>query len=904
MPVVVINSPTYGQVFTVPTQQSTTSVTANITVYASSGIQSVPVSIVQNGQTLTTVNANGPYGQNTGNFTWTFKNLSVGTYTLTAQAYSQCKTPSNLMSTKFTITSTQVVTPPSTKYKAPGVSLINVAPNYQGKYYVANSPITFSATVNNPNGVGQLAVSASVNGQTIQPNNSSNPYTFTWTPSATGTYTLYVNATVTIGASTVSGSNSVVISVPAVLPSVTMGPTIPSRLVMASTTPASFTFTTTSGVNAYLSISNGTATTYTSTYTSQSPIANSKLTPNVWNTLTLTFKDPWGYTIQTAVATVLGVQASNPANTPYVFLIDKAGHVVNTNDWITIPAGSNLDLYGYIEAGSQPITSYNLTQQYFTSKMLTTSITGPGTVLSGSYSTPQNIVPVKLLAYLFDPQVAPNNAYVTFQINVNNTSIAFLRYDVTPVTAAPVVTLNSNGTYEGVPAQVTVTVNSLQPITGIKLGVPAKVNSPFTGYSTTTAYSNAQNGTNSMAFTYSLIEPVSTVQTYGANAYGFVYGSQNYNVAFYGPSGIYTIGATVTGIASMTTYATTNYAVQADTSAPTVKVTYAGSSVSISGISMPVYYGPMTVKATVNDDHAIYWAMMTSPATAFLVYPNNTNIANYGQEATTITAKVSFTQPGTYNAYIVASDKHFDPTTFTLNQTVLGTGNTVRTPNYPILYSNAAPQATPIGGQYTQSVNKEQISFAVSAKDTIGGYNLLSPTAIVKLIPIKNPNATTTTIVATFGSTMPQQPSNYSATISTYGLVNQTQYNVVIGVKDLIYDALQAAGAPQSILNQHITWINWGVITVDLVYPNVALSAGPSYSPLPATPTTVSTTVFRVDINNDPFFPWGQFAENNYYQLLNYINVQVGNTTNGFNPGELETPRPISNREVKQHWAL
>ncbi|MGC9212237.1 MAG: Ig-like domain-containing protein, partial [Athalassotoga sp.] len=401
-PLVTIVSPAPSQTITVPTSTSSTNVTVTATVLAHSPIQSVQISLVQNGQNYGTFNMSGAFGQNTGSFSYTFTNLPVGSYYLTVTAQSQAKTPGSA-SQKFSIVSAQPVTPPSTKYAAPVVSLINVAPNYQGKYYVAQAPITFSATVTNPNKVGQLAVWASVNGQTIQPNSNSNPYTFTWTPSATGTYTLSVNATVTIGASTVSGSNSVVVKVPFINPSANVTG-IPSRLVMASTTPASFTFTTTSGVNAYLSINGGVP----ATYTSQSPIANSKLLPNQWNTLTLTFKDPWGYTIQTAVATVLGVQTSNTSQTPYIFLIDKSGHVVsNTNDWINITAGASIDLYGYILAGSQQITSFNLTQQYFTSKMLTTSIAGPGTVLSGSYTTPQNIVPIKLLAYLFNPQVAP-----------------------------------------------------------------------------------------------------------------------------------------------------------------------------------------------------------------------------------------------------------------------------------------------------------------------------------------------------------------------------------------------------------------------------------------------------------------------------------------------------------------
>ncbi|MGC9217860.1 MAG: Ig-like domain-containing protein, partial [Athalassotoga sp.] len=326
-PVIKVISPAANQTITVPTSTSSTNVTVTASVVAHSPLQSVVVSLSKGSQVLVNnTPANGNLGQNTGVFNYTFTSLTPGTYSVQFQAYSSAKNPGT-GGVSFTVTSSQPVTPPSTKYSAPVVSLINVAPNYQGKYYVANSPVTFSATVTNPNNVGQLAVLASVNDQTIQPNNSSNPYTFTWTPSATGTYTLYVKATVTIGASTVSGSNSVVIKVPYVNPSANVTGS-PSRLVMASTTPASFTFTTTSGVNAYLSINGGAA----ATYTSQSPIANSKLLPNQWNTLTLTFKDPWGNPLPqyTTVATVLGVQSSNPANTPYVFLIDKAGHVVNT----------------------------------------------------------------------------------------------------------------------------------------------------------------------------------------------------------------------------------------------------------------------------------------------------------------------------------------------------------------------------------------------------------------------------------------------------------------------------------------------------------------------------------------------------------------------------------------------
>ncbi len=858
-PTVVITSPTNGMNFEI-LPGGTKNVTVEASVTAHSPIQSV-VFTLTSASLSQTVSAHGPIGQTSGTFTYTFENLTTGKYSLSVEAYSSARFPGRA-SSKFDITATKV-------YQNPVVGDITLTPNYQG-HYVTNSPITFSATVTNPNNTGSLNVTATVNGNPASLVSSNNGvYTFTYTPTTAGTYTFAINAVLTIDSKTYTGSNSKVEQVyekPAV--SNLQSP----KDYSVATTPASFTFTTTSGVTAYLSVNGSTHAPYTSGTTIN-------LVPNQWNTLILTFQDPWGnYLSTTTTVHVLGVKSSNSADTPYVFLIDKDGHVVNTNDWIHVAAGSKIDLYGYILKGKNNISNYNIQETYYKTQNLTTTLYGPGSVASKTNLSASS-VPLRLVAYLLNPQAT--DTFIKFDILVNNSAAAFLRYDVAPVgTNSVKVTVDSNGTYEGAPATVNVDVNSVQPITSVVLGQPFKVGTPFDGYATTTAYSNSQNETNTMTFSVKYIVPVKDVVD--INSYGTAYGTFPYSVAFYGPSGEYQIGATVTAIANQSTYATTTYKVQADTAAPTIKITPAGSYTTINNV--PVYYGPMTVTSTITDDHAIYWAGLSfngAAPTIFATYLNNSNIANYGVTATSLTATVPFTQGvGTYTVYAVASDKHFDPTQF-------WTGNTAQSvPSISVLYDNGSElTAKSAGGQYNVDVNSETYAFVVSASD--GNGVGLSGTAIVNLIPVGGAGNATVTINAQL-SASGSTPTYYNATINTYEkLTNKTQYKVVLGIKDKIYDALYATNpstALKAVLAQHIKWVDWGYITVDHVYPNVGLYEGNinpfdgSYHPtLDSTSVaSVSGNTFTVGISNDPYFPWAVFAENNYNQLLNYVNVQIG----------------------------
>ncbi|MGC9173391.1 Ig-like domain-containing protein, partial [Athalassotoga sp.] len=244
-PLVTIVSPAPSQTITVPTSTSSTNVTVTATVLAHSPIQSVQISLVQNGQNYGTFNMSGAFGQNTGSFSYTFTNLPVGSYYLTVTAQSQAKTPGSA-SQKFSIVSAQPVTPPSTKYAAPVVSLVNTIPNYSASatkgYYVFNLPVKFWATVTNTNNVGQLNIWANVTGPqnysipTVTSTNTTYNFVGNFTPTSTGTYTITVYANVTVGASTTkTTSQSVVIKCLYPLPTVTKIATPKDRLIMAST---------------------------------------------------------------------------------------------------------------------------------------------------------------------------------------------------------------------------------------------------------------------------------------------------------------------------------------------------------------------------------------------------------------------------------------------------------------------------------------------------------------------------------------------------------------------------------------------------------------------------------------------------------------------------------------------
>ena len=829
-----------------------TSITVKASVTAHSPIQSVTFTLSSAQYPQLVVDAQGKYGETSGVFTYTFTNLKPGTYTLTVKAYSSARFPGRA-TTMFNIT---------TAVQNPIVGDITVGPNYHG-HYVTKTPITFSAKVTNPNSNGTLNVTGTVGGEAANLVSANNGiYTFTYTPNQAGTYKFMITASLTVGTKTYVGSNSVNITVDE-KPEATITQS-PADYSVA-TSPVSFTFTTTSGVEAYLSVNGSTHSSYTS-----GTSINSYLTPDQWNTVALTFKDKWGNPLPETVTThVLGTKASNPNDTPYVFLIDKSGHVVNTNDWIHVNAGDKIDLYGYILKGKDPINKYDIVESYYTNENLTTAL------YSGQVASETNLntdkVPLRLIAYLFNEQAS--DTFIKFDIDVNDSAAAFLRYDVAPIASNSVsVNLSAAGdTYEGAPATINVTVKSKQPITSIALDQPFKVGEPFDGYATTTAYSNGQNDTNSMSFTYKMIAPVADVENKGIDAYGTTNGTFPFEVAFYGPSGTYQIGANVEAIANQSKYATTTYVVQADTAAPTIKIVNKDTnSVMING--QRVYYGPMDVVATVTDDHAIYWANFESSnatiaSPTIVTYPNDSSIKNYGVKETSTTATVTFSETGPFTIWAVASDKHFDPTNYK-------TGNTANSiTSIKGVYDDNAPSAKLVGGKYDIDATSEYYSFTIEATD--GNGIGLANTANVIFTPVQG--GTPTTVTAQLD---PQTPGYYKVLVNTDSLQN-IRYEVSVSVKDKLYDLI-----PQSATQlraEHITTIETGYVTVHHNYPAVSISAVKSDGttiPLNATGTQIDNDVFRININ-DPQFPWDWIDPSNY---KNFIKITLAGPEQVFEP--------------------
>ncbi|NIA10936.1 MAG: hypothetical protein GWP10_14710, partial [Nitrospiraceae bacterium] len=314
-PVVTVTSPANGGSFEVLPNASR-NVTVEASVTAHSPIQSVTFALTSENFSQT-VSASGPIGQTSGTFTYKFTGLTTGKYFLSVEAYSSARHPGRASSV-FGITATTV-------YENPVVGNIALTPNYQGKHYVTNDPITFGATVANPNNTGSLNVAATVVNKTTNESMPLGPvsptngvYTFTYTPTAAGTYTFAVNAVLTVDSKTYNGENSKSGEVYD-KPSYSIE-TSPDDYSVALSNQ-SFTFKATSAV-AYLDVNGSTH----APYTSGSAITN--LVPNQWNTLTLTFeavKGLGGAVLGTKTVHVLGVQSSNSADTPYVFLIDKNG---------------------------------------------------------------------------------------------------------------------------------------------------------------------------------------------------------------------------------------------------------------------------------------------------------------------------------------------------------------------------------------------------------------------------------------------------------------------------------------------------------------------------------------------------------------------------------------------------
>ena len=847
-------------------------------IKAQSPIDAVYFSLYKDGAlSISQQSANGPYQTTEGTFTYTFTGLKAGSYTLNVQAYTKNPRPA-VTNSSFEI---------SHSYLPPKISNLTVKSNYMdGKHYVTGSPIQFSVEVTNPNNTGTPVVSAEVNGNPAEEvSKSNNTWTFKYTPNVAGSYTFGITAK--LPNATPTAATSVVENVDW-MPSVSNLKLKISKkdsedyAVALSSTSVSFSYESTN-VKATVSV-NGTVFA-NENYTSDEAISGIKA--DQWNEVKISFVDKWGNPLPsyTKLFHVLGTQKTNPKDTPYVFLIDRQGHIVNnTNDWIVKNAGDEIHLYGYILKGKNDINNYDITESYYTDEDLTSKSTN-GVVLADnnvkSSDLINNKIPiVDLVAYLFD-ESNTNDAYVKFNVNVNGAAVAFLRYKVLPVFSPIKLSIEPNGnTYEGVPENLTVTVESSQPLVSLSLDRPIKVSvasdTSFSGYSTTTAYAYTLNGheyyTNVINFSHTLIASVDSVRANGISAYGTLNEPFSFKVAFYGPSGTYQIGAKAEALADQVSTAITTYKVQADTGAPTIKITPAGSyaMVNVNGTEIPAYYGNISVTATITDDHAIYWGGLAfenvnngKPA-VFMTYPNDSNILNYGQTATSLTALVPFNNgDGKYTVYAVASDKHFDPTKY-LN------GNETRSASLTLFYDHSAPTASLVGGRYDIDATSEYYSFTIEATD--GNGVGIADTAYVTLTPLNGGNATTLT------ANLVSQGSNYYKVFVNTDSLPNARYSMSVTVMDKLYNLIPANAT--TVREEHESVIDTGYVTVHHIYPDVSISDEDGNALSATTTTTINNDVFRININ-DAQFPWDWIDPSNF---KNFVNITLVGPTQSFEP--------------------
>jgi len=201
----VVNVVVYGTVITPPSNQAPlvsltaptngTSVSApgtfNLTATASDADGSIASVAFYNGATLLFTDNAAPYA-----YSWT--NVSVGSYALTAKATDNLGLSTTTAAATVTVTTTTPVN------QAPIVSL--TAPT-NGTSVTA--PGTFNLTATASDADGNIAKVEFYNGTTLLFTDNTAPYAFSWTNAAIGSYTLTAKATDNLGLTTTSTAVSV-----------------------------------------------------------------------------------------------------------------------------------------------------------------------------------------------------------------------------------------------------------------------------------------------------------------------------------------------------------------------------------------------------------------------------------------------------------------------------------------------------------------------------------------------------------------------------------------------------------------------------------------------------------------------------------------------------------------------
>lgn len=181
-PAVVITSPVANSSFIAP---ATISIAANATDDGS-----VAKVDFYNGTTLLGSDATSPYS-----FTWT--NVTVGTYTINAIAIDNLNLVSTTASVTVQVTNTN---------QAPVVAITSPANN---STFAAPASITINATASDDGSVAKVDF---YNGTTLLGSDATSPYSFIWTNVAAGTYILNAIATDNLGLTSNAASISVTVT--------------------------------------------------------------------------------------------------------------------------------------------------------------------------------------------------------------------------------------------------------------------------------------------------------------------------------------------------------------------------------------------------------------------------------------------------------------------------------------------------------------------------------------------------------------------------------------------------------------------------------------------------------------------------------------------------------------------
>ncbi|RAV99462.1 Ig-like domain-containing protein [Pseudochryseolinea flava] len=183
-PTVNLTSPTNGASFTAP---------ASITINATAADSDGTVSKVEfyNGTTKLGEDTSSPYS-----YTWT--SVAAGSYSLTARAVDNASATTTSSSVSVTVTSSNVL--PTAAITSPT----------NGATFSAPASITINATATDSDGT--VSKVEFYNGSTKLGEDTSSPYSYTWTNVAAGTYSLTARSTDNLGATRTSTAVSVTVN--------------------------------------------------------------------------------------------------------------------------------------------------------------------------------------------------------------------------------------------------------------------------------------------------------------------------------------------------------------------------------------------------------------------------------------------------------------------------------------------------------------------------------------------------------------------------------------------------------------------------------------------------------------------------------------------------------------------